>query len=109
LIVEEANLRELRKARERSQVQVAKQSGIQQAAVSKPERRADMYASTLRDYIRAVGGDLEIIARFPERSPVLIAQFASPGHEDKIIPSEHRARRPTARKGRAAGAGKATR
>lgn len=75
LIAEEAGLRELRKARHQSQKQIAKQLGINQAAVSKMERRTDMYISTLRDLVRAMGGDLEIIARFPGRSQVRITQF----------------------------------
>lgn len=48
---------------------------INQAAVSKMERRTDMYISTLRDYIRAMGGELEIIATFPD-GQVKIDNFA---------------------------------
>jgi transcriptional regulator with XRE-family HTH domain len=66
----------LRKAREQSQEAVAKQLHIKQAAVSKLERRTDMYLSTLRSYIEAMGGKLEIIARFPNRA-VRISQFQS--------------------------------
>ncbi len=47
---------------------------INQSAVSKLERRTDMYLSTLRSYIEAMGGELEIIARFPDRA-VRITQF----------------------------------
>src|SRR4051794_6131990 len=74
LIAEEATLRQLREARERSQVEMAKKLQINQAAVSKLERRTDMYLSTLRGYIEAMGGKLEIIARFPNRA-VRIVQF----------------------------------
>jgi transcriptional regulator with XRE-family HTH domain len=74
LIAEEATLRQLREAREQSQVEVAKQLHIKQAAVSKLERRTDMYLSTLRGFIEAMGGKLEIVARFPNRS-VRINQF----------------------------------
>ena len=48
LIAEELSLAELREARQRSQIELAKRLGIQQAAVSKLERRADMYVSSLR-------------------------------------------------------------
>ena len=48
---------------------------INQAAVSKLERRADMYVSTLRKLIRAMGGELDIVARFPDRPPIHITQF----------------------------------
>jgi hypothetical protein len=74
LIAEEATLRQLREARERSQEEVARKLHIQQAAVSKLERRTDMYLSTLRGYIEAMGGKLEFIARFPNRA-VRISQF----------------------------------
>ena len=49
-------------------MEVAKKLHINQAAVSKLERRADMYLSTLRSYIEAMGGRLEIIAHFPNRA-----------------------------------------
>jgi DNA-binding XRE family transcriptional regulator len=74
LIAEEATLRQLREARERSQVEMAEKLHVKQAAVSKLERRTDMYLSTLRSYIEAMGGQLEIIARFPQRA-VRITQF----------------------------------
>jgi hypothetical protein len=74
LIAEEATLRQLREARRRSQVEMAAKLHIQQAAVSKLERRTDMYLSTLRSYIEAMGGKLEIIARFPNKA-VRIMQF----------------------------------
>jgi transcriptional regulator with XRE-family HTH domain len=74
LIAEEATLRQLREARDRSQQEVAKKLHIKQAAVSKLERRTDMYLSTLRAYIEAMGGSLEIIAHFPDRA-VRITQF----------------------------------
>jgi transcriptional regulator with XRE-family HTH domain len=74
LIAEEATLRQLREARERSQEAVARALHINQSAVSKLERRTDMYLSTLRGFIEAMGGSLEIVARFPDRA-VRITQF----------------------------------
>lgn len=82
LIAEEATLRQLREARERSQQEVAKKLQIQQAAVSKLERRTDMYLSTLRSYIEAMGGELEIIARFPNQA-VRITQFEALDPEER--------------------------
>ena len=67
-------LQELRHARNLSQEQLAQTLSIKQAAVSKLEKRTDMYVSTLRNVIKAMGGDLEIIAKFPDGS-VLISQF----------------------------------
>ncbi len=82
LIAEESTLRQLREARERSQEDLAKKLHIKQAAVSKLERRTDMYLSTLRGYIEAMGGKLEIVARFPNQA-VKIVQFETldPEHQ----------------------------
>ena len=67
-------LYELRSARELTQGELAEQLNLEQPAVSKLERRTDMYVSTLRKYIEAMGGELEIIAHFPE-GDVRINQF----------------------------------
>lgn len=72
----EMALDELREAREMTQVHLAKVLGVNQAAVSKLERRTDMYVSTLHDFVKAMGGELKITARFPEGS-VEINQFAA--------------------------------
>jgi transcriptional regulator with XRE-family HTH domain len=64
----------LREAREMTQVHLAKILGVNQAAVSKLERRADMYVSTLQTFVKAMGGELKITARFPEGT-VEINQF----------------------------------
>lgn len=81
-LVAEMPLHELRQAKALSQVKLAKALHINQAAVSKMENRADMYISTLRDYIRAMGGDLEIVARFPDGA-VRIQNFAEHGVRHK--------------------------
>lgn len=73
-ILDEMPLNELRAARLLTQESIAKSLGINQAAVSKMERRADMYISTLRDFVAAMGGELEITARFPDGA-VKIQQF----------------------------------
>ena len=62
----EMPLAELRQARERSQKELARALKVGQPAVAKLEKRADMYVSNLRRYIAALGGSLEITARFPE-------------------------------------------
>ena len=59
-------LGDLRKARELSQEELGDLLRVNQATVSKIERRADMYLSTMRRFIEAMGGELEIRARFPE-------------------------------------------
>jgi transcriptional regulator with XRE-family HTH domain len=73
-LIAEMALHELRAARQLTQEHLAKVLGVKQASVSKLERRADMYVSTLRDFIVAMGGELEITARFPE-GEVRIRQF----------------------------------
>ena len=75
LLLEELTLSAIREARRQSQIELAGKLGIQQPAVSKIERQTDLYLSTLRNYITAMGGELEIIARFPDREPVRITQF----------------------------------
>ncbi|GHV36045.1 transcriptional regulator [Synergistales bacterium] len=59
-------LHELRRAKGISQKALAEVLHIQQPAVAKIERRADMYISTLRSHIEAMGGELEITVRFPD-------------------------------------------
>src|SRR5215469_5595202 len=71
----------LRDARQLTQVQMAQLLKISQGAVSKVERRSDMFVSTLRNYVRAIGGDLEIRAIFPE-GDVLIDQFSEAPRAD---------------------------
>jgi predicted transcriptional regulator len=68
-------LNELRNARGLTQEMLAEAMHIQQPAVAKMERRTDMYISTLRSHIRAMGGELEITARFPDGS-VKISNFS---------------------------------
>ncbi|MBS0186181.1 MAG: XRE family transcriptional regulator [Proteobacteria bacterium] len=75
LISEEKTLQELRKAAACSQVQLAQKLGVKQAAISKMERRTDMYVSTLRSFVEGMGGSLDIIATFPRKAPVKITQF----------------------------------
>lgn len=53
-------LRELRRARELTQTQLGETLGVSQAQVSRIESQADVYLSTLRSYVQAMGGDLEL-------------------------------------------------
>ena len=56
---------------------------VNQPAVAKLERRADMYVSNLRAYIEAMGGRLNIVAEFPQGS-VVITNFSDTGEEATI-------------------------
>ena len=73
-------LQELRVARGLSQQTLANVLDVQQPAIAKMEKRTDMYISTLRNHIRAMGGELEIVARFPD-GEVHIQNFITPGEE----------------------------
>ncbi len=61
-------MHQLRRARALSQEQLAQLLRVKQGSVSKLERRTDLYISTLRRYIEAMGGDLEVRANFPDGS-----------------------------------------
>lgn len=74
--IEEMLLRELRQALDLTQRQVAASLRIEQAAVSKMEKQTDMYLSTLQRFIAAMGGQLDIVARFP-KGTVRIKQFGT--------------------------------
>ena len=73
-LLAEMPLQELRKALELTQQQVAASLGVNQVAVSKMESQTDMYVSTLRRFVEAMGGELRIVAHFPE-GEVAINQF----------------------------------
>lgn len=68
-------LAELRKARAMTQTQLASSLGMTQSGVSQMESRADVYVSTLRSYVQALGGRLEIVVVFPDGS-VTLKDFA---------------------------------
>jgi transcriptional regulator with XRE-family HTH domain len=72
---QELTLGELRRAREMTQTQLASALDIKQGGVSRMEHQADLYVSTLRSYIEALGGRLEVTAVFPD-SVVPIRDFA---------------------------------
>lgn len=78
-------LAELRKARRLSQEALAERLGTRQASISKLERRADMNVSTLRAYVEALGGALEITARFPD-GEVTVGSFgeSQPTYRDPV-------------------------
>ena len=77
LIAEEISLVDLRKAKELTQVRMAELLNIQQENVSRLERRSDMLISTMRSYIEAMGGKLNLIVEFPDRPPVALEGFGS--------------------------------
>ncbi|WP_286975135.1 XRE family transcriptional regulator [Pseudomonas sp.] len=75
ILLAEMPLNELRQARGLSQKVLAEVMHVQQPSIAKMEKRTDMYISTLRSHIEAMGGQLEVVARFPDGS-VKITNFS---------------------------------
>ena len=71
-----ATLKDLRHAVERTQEELATALGVGQDTISRLEQRSDMLLSTLQRYIEAMGGKLDLVARFPNRPPIIIEQIA---------------------------------
>ncbi len=82
LILEEMTLRQLRQARQKSQETVAELLGMRQGDVSKLERRTDAYLSTIRRYVESMGGQLDLVASFPNSSPVKITHIGDLGDDE---------------------------
>ena len=72
LHTEYLTLKELRKAKDFTQVQLAETLGIQQATVAKYERQSDLLLSTLSSYVQAMGGSLKLMVEFPGKKPVAL-------------------------------------
>ena len=70
--MELATLKDLRKAAEQTQEDLAAALGVGQDTISRLEKRSDMLLSTLRHYVESMGGKLELVAQFPNRPPVVI-------------------------------------
>lgn len=90
IIAEEMSLRDLRKARKLTQTRVAKTLGITQDSVSRLEKRSDLLLSTLRKTVKAMGGEVRIVAEFPDRAPVVLSELSE----------EHRSRKRSRRHAR---------
>ena len=71
-----ATLKDLRQAVKRTQVDLVSSLGGGQDTVSRLEQRGDMLISTLKRYVEAMGGRLHLVARFPDRPPVVIDRIA---------------------------------
>ncbi|MFN7282758.1 MAG: XRE family transcriptional regulator [Dolichospermum sp.] len=84
LILENMTLEDMRKARKLTQESMAELLGIRQDSVSRLEKRADLLLSTLRSYVKAMGGDLKLVAEFPDRPSVIISALGELEDEDSI-------------------------
>ena len=81
LIAEEMTLRDLRKAQDLTQERMAELLGVGQDNISRLESRTDMLLSTLRSYVAAMGGSLDMVVRFPDRPAVNLSALF--GKEDR--------------------------
>ena len=81
LIAEEMTLRELRKAYHLTQVEMGKQLGVGQDTICKLEKRTDLLLSTLANYIEALGGNLKLVAEFPEKKAVVFKGLVDLGND----------------------------
>jgi transcriptional regulator with XRE-family HTH domain len=86
-LLAELLLSEVRRLAGKSQQQVALAMGIRQPSLSKLEKQSDMQISTLRKIVKALGGELEIVARFPKKA-VRMKQFG-----DMALSAQARTRR----------------
>ena len=68
-------LRELRQIAGKAQAEIASALNIRQPSVSQIERQTDMYVSTLRNFVEAMGGELELTVKLPKRPPLRIHQL----------------------------------
>ena len=85
-------LRELRQIAGKAQAEIATALNIKQPSVSQIERQTDMYLSTLRSYVEAVGGELELTVKLPQRPALRIHQLG-----DASAPPQITTRRPGTR------------
>ena len=67
-----ATLKDLRQALQQTQAQMAAVLGVGQDSISRLEKRSDMLISTMRHYVESMGGKLELVAKFPNRPPIVI-------------------------------------
>ena len=71
-----ATLRDLRIAASQTQQDMAQALGVRQDTISRLEQRSDMLLSTMRRYVEAMGGRLDLVATFPNRPSVKVAHLA---------------------------------
>ena len=81
LIAEEKTLRDLRLALSLTQERMAETLGVGQESISRLEKRSDLLISTLGSYIKAMGGELRLVAEFPNRQPIVLKGLVSMRNE----------------------------
>ena len=94
LVAEAMTLRDLRLARRHTQISLARKLKIGQDSVSRLEQRSDLLLSTLRDYVSAMGGSLDLVARFPDRPDVVLTGLGAASGDERLA-RRRRPARPT--------------
>jgi len=84
ILAEEMTLREVRKAVDCTQMQVAKVLRINQDGVSRLEQRTDLLLSTLRNYLEAIGGELKLVVKLPDQRTVVLSGISGIGASRKF-------------------------
>ena len=92
LRAEYLTLRDLRKARALTQVQLAETLGQKQVSIAKLEKRTDLLLSTLRRYIEAMGGRLDLVVAFPDRPPVHLEGLGEADNRPSRPATKHESR-----------------
>jgi transcriptional regulator with XRE-family HTH domain len=85
-----ATLKDLRQAVAQTQDELAAALGVGQDTISRLEKRSDMLLSTLRRYVEAMGGKLELVAKFPDRPPLVIDHLAGETSSREPAPKARR-------------------
>ena len=98
------SLKELRKAAGKAQAEIAATLKIKQPSVSKIEKQTDMYLSTLRSYVEAIGGELDLVVRLPSRGAMrlhrlgeVLGESAKPASRRRVARSSPAKRKRVAR------------
>jgi len=94
--MELATLKDLRKAAEQTQEELAAALGVGQDTISRLEKRSDMLLSTLRHYVESMGGKLDLVAQFPNRPPVVIKHLGVEQAPRRKAAAARRSARPVA-------------
>lgn len=87
VMLKELHLMELLHARDLTQRDLADRRHTTQPTISELEHRSDMYLSTLRRYVEAMGGTLVMVAQFPDNVAVRLQTFRELGHDDVPVPA----------------------
>ena len=76
-------IKQIRKEKNLTQQKLADLLGIRQASIAATENQQDFLISTLRKFLSAMGGDLDLVAQFPNEDPIIITGIG--GNDDQTV------------------------